>query len=128
VTAGLARTFTVGYPSFLDAMKALRERSGKDATVMGANIPQIAWYGDRKVVAFPLDEADLVARLAAVDWVVITNFERGQAPYVRRLMSEPSARRLRAQDTAAFHDGSFMTALVRASAWSTVLSSAAAAR
>jgi 4-amino-4-deoxy-L-arabinose transferase-like glycosyltransferase len=127
MTANLAQSFTLGYPSFLDAMKSLRQRSLQDATVMGANVPQIAWYGDRKVIDFPAQEADLRERLARVEWVVMTNFERGQRPYVRRLMSTPSAKRLHGEDAVVYHDKSYVTVLLRAGAWSSVLAPAAAA-
>lgn len=83
--AAFAATRTLGYPSFLDAMAFVRRHSAADARLLGPNPPQIFWYADRPVQSFPNDPAELPAHLAGVDWVVITDFERGQPPYVGAL-------------------------------------------
>ena len=80
----LAEHVAVGYPSLLQASRALAERSEPGATVMTASGPQVFWYADRRVVDFP-ERRELEAALACCDWVVITSFERGQKPYVSEL-------------------------------------------
>ena len=111
VRADLA-SVTLGYPSFLDAMRYLRGHSSADAVVIGAAGPQIAWYADRRVVDAPAPAA-LPELLAHADWLVITNFERGQPPYIGAL-----AQRLTAADFDAgavrFSDGRYQTLLVPA--------------
>jgi 4-amino-4-deoxy-L-arabinose transferase-like glycosyltransferase len=71
---------TNGYPRFLEAMEFVRGHASPDAVILTASTPQTAWYADRRVVAFPPEE-DLASALRASEWVVFTNFERGQPPY-----------------------------------------------
>lgn len=108
------REITQGYPSFLQAMKFLREKSSRDAVVIGANYPQISWYADRTAVDFP-PEDQLPEALKRAEWVVITNFERGQKPYVRRLIDKVSTADVRAGQAALFSDTRFDTLVVRSS-------------
>ncbi|MBW1802459.1 MAG: hypothetical protein JRJ85_17225 [Deltaproteobacteria bacterium] len=49
----LSQQVTLGYPSFLNAMNYLREKTNPDAILVGANYPQISWYADRRTVDFP---------------------------------------------------------------------------
>ena len=107
---------TLGYPSFLAAMAYVREHSAADALLVGPNEPQLVWYADRAAVDFPpAAQWDALAPLLArAEWVVVTNFERGQKPYVA-----PLAARLPPE---AFADGSavrfdglgFTTLVIRA--------------
>jgi hypothetical protein len=84
----LERGATLGYPSFLEAMTDLRERSRAGDVVMAANCHQVSWYtrlrwggfrggGRRGAPDESFDE-----RLDSADWVVITSFERGQPQFV----------------------------------------------
>lgn len=108
----IARTVTLGHPSFLDAMTFLRENTTGDVVVAGSNRPQIAWYADRRVVDLPAAERALPARLAQVAWAIVTNFERGQPAYLPRLVERASPRLARS-DIRVFRDKRFMTVLVR---------------
>ena len=54
----LRNWFTLGYPSFLDAMAFLRVHARPGATVLGANFPQIHWYSDLHAINIP-EEHDL---------------------------------------------------------------------
>ncbi|MDX2169997.1 MAG: glycosyltransferase family 39 protein [Deltaproteobacteria bacterium] len=92
-----ATVHTLGAPSLVEAMAFVRAHSPDDARLIGASAPQIRWYADRAVQSFPPRE-QLSALLAAADWVVITNFERGQPDYVAELAA--------AIPPAAFADGS----------------------
>ena len=106
----LEHSYTLGYPCFLDAMAFLRDRATPGAVVMGANSPQIAWYSGLRVIDFP-EKEDLPRALRQSEWVVITNFERGQKPYVSEL-----ARRLAgpsSEDAVLFQDGRYATAVIR---------------
>lgn len=75
-----ANWLAAGYPPFLEAMDFVRQHSGRDAVLMGASTPQMAWYADRRVVDFPAAEAFPDA-LESCDWVLFSNFERGQRAY-----------------------------------------------
>ena len=105
---------TLGYPSFLNAMKDLRERSGPSDLVIAAPVPQVAWYADRTVRGFP-ERDRLDDELARAAWVVVTNFERGQPSYAIELLGtlETNGRREQAR---VFRDRRFWTALVPAPA------------
>jgi 4-amino-4-deoxy-L-arabinose transferase-like glycosyltransferase len=91
---------TLGYPAFLEAMAFVRRHSAPDALLIGPNEPQMVWYADREVVDFPdAPRPEILASLLArAEWAVVTDFERGQKPWVA-----PLAARL--PDTA-FADGS----------------------
>ena len=106
------RTIANGYPSFLQAMAFLHGHTTADAAVMGASRPQIYWYADRRSVNFPT-ESDLPAALQNVEWVIITNFERGQKSYVRDLVKRPELANA-PEAIFVFHDAQFATVLMRA--------------
>jgi len=108
-----SRTVTLGYPSFTDAMHSLRKRAPKDAVLMGASLPQIFWYADRRVVDFP-PEPDLFASLARCDWVIVTNFERSQPPWVLRLPVKITPEDVKDGNAMVFQSGLFSTVLIRA--------------
>lgn len=75
----------LGYPPFLEAMELVRGRSSPEAVVLGANTPQIAWYADRRIAPFPAAEEELASSLSSAEWVVFSNFERGQPAYASAL-------------------------------------------
>jgi len=104
---------TLGYPSFLDAMAFVRQHSSAEALVVGPNPPQISWYADRKCIDFP-EQPALAALLARADWVVITNFERGQKAYVPQLAQRIPAAAFDDGSAARFGDDRFATLVVRA--------------
>jgi 4-amino-4-deoxy-L-arabinose transferase-like glycosyltransferase len=110
--AQLAGTAALGYPSFLDAMRFLRERTAPGALVAGANYPQIHWYADRRAIDLP-DERDFRPVLERAEWVVVTNFERGQPAYARDLLGKVTSEDVRAGDAAIFRDRWYFTALIR---------------
>lgn len=104
---------TLGYPTFTQAMQDLRERSDPAAVVVGTSYPQIAWYAERRVVDFP-DETQLAEVLEHADWVVITNFERGQPDYVQALLRRLTKQDFRSGVAVLRTDRRFATVLVRA--------------
>jgi 4-amino-4-deoxy-L-arabinose transferase-like glycosyltransferase len=101
---------TPGYPSFLDGMAFLRENASPGSRVLGANIPQIYWYSNLSVKDIP-EEDQLREALRRSEWVVITNFEPVQKPYVLGLARlapiEPT------RESAWFRDGQFVTVVIR---------------
>ncbi|MEW6278965.1 MAG: glycosyltransferase family 39 protein [Candidatus Eremiobacterota bacterium] len=107
----------LGYPSFLDAARYVREVTPADAVVMGAPTPQLSWYLDRRVVPLPGQEADLRAALEGVDRVVVVNWERGQPAYVgdvlRRSRLTPGT-----AGVTVFSDASFANVVIPADALS----------
>ena len=101
---------TVGYPVFLDAMTFLRENATSGATVLGANFPQIHWYTDLRAINIPEEKA-LPDALRKSEWVVITNFERVQKPYVLQMIKLiPS---IPSRENAIYWDKECITAVVR---------------
>ncbi len=111
VTRPVLERGTLGYPMFLDAMAFLREHASPGAMVLGANFPQIHWYSNLRARDIP-EEKDLPEALRHSEWVVITNFERSQKPYVFGLMhliaDDPTSR-----DSAVFRDSQVITVVVR---------------
>lgn len=105
------QSVTLGYPSFLEAMAYLQVHSSPSGTVLGANFPQIFWYSNRRAIDFP-DERDLPQALRRSEWVVITNFERGQKAYVWSLVDkiavDPDAR----AGIREFRDNRYVTWLI----------------
>ncbi|MBI3784345.1 MAG: glycosyltransferase family 39 protein [Deltaproteobacteria bacterium] len=81
---------TLGYPPFLEALQFVREHSPREAVIMGASRPQIAWYADRRVIEFP-EPAELATALQKSEWVVLTSFERGQKSYATSIARQLSA-------------------------------------
>lgn len=107
-------TVTLGYPSLTEAMRMLRRETPKDAVLMGASVPQIFWYTNRKVIAFPR-ERDFSKALAGCDWVIVTNFERSQPPWVEPLLGKIDPREVKRGDVRLVRSGAFSTVLIRAS-------------
>jgi hypothetical protein len=105
-------TVTLGYPSFLNAMAFLNRVASPGAVVLGANYPQINWYSGLKAVDFP-DEAGLPNALRHSEWVVITNFERGQKRYVLGLPNRIAS--WNPETAAVFRDQQFRTIVIRSS-------------
>ncbi len=103
-------TFTPGYPGFLDAMAFLRENATPGATVLGANFPQIHWYSDLRAVDIP-NETALPDALRKSEWVVITNFEPAQEPYVLKLIK--LIPNIPSRESAIFWDKECVTAVIR---------------
>jgi 4-amino-4-deoxy-L-arabinose transferase-like glycosyltransferase len=101
---------TLGYPSFLDGMAFLRENASPGARVLGANFPQIFWYSNLNVEDIP-EQDELPEALRHSEWVVITNFEPVQKPYVLGLAHlapiDPT------RESAWFRDGRSVTVVVR---------------
>jgi len=105
------KAFTFGYPSFLDAMDHLRLAAAPGDVVLGANYPQINWYSGLRAIDFPA-ESDLPAALKRANWVVVTNFERGQKPYVTELANRFIS--THPQSVEEFRDRQFITVVIRA--------------
>ncbi|HLK21080.1 MAG TPA: glycosyltransferase family 39 protein [Bryobacteraceae bacterium] len=101
---------TLGYPVFLDAMTFLREHATSGATVLGANFPQIFWYTGLHAINIP-GERELPEALRKSQWMVISNFEPVQKPYVfpmlKLIPASPS------NDSAVFSDKRCVTAVIR---------------
>ncbi len=114
-TFNIRTRVTLGYPSFMDAMDYLKENSSPGSLVVGPNPPQIWWYGERHTLDFPERER-LIDALDRAEWVVITNFERGQKRYVRDLATRLDRSQLGPSDMRWFRDDQFTTLLVRARA------------
>lgn len=105
----------LGYPSFLEAMAFVRQHSAADALLVGPNVPQMVWYADRAAVDFP-DDAEreaLPALLERAEWVIVTNFERGQKAYVRALAERLPEDAFADGSAVRFSDGRFTTLVVR---------------
>ncbi|MEO8605844.1 MAG: glycosyltransferase family 39 protein [bacterium] len=103
---------TLGYPSFLAAMDFVRQHSSPDALLVGPNTPQIFWYADRRVTDFP-EKAALPALLDRVEWVIVTDFERGQKAYVPELAARIPESAFADGRAVRFADGQFSTLVVR---------------
>ena len=108
-----AQNITLGYPSFLDAMAFLRVHGTPGSVVLGANGPQINWYSGLRGRDFPKEEGALPDALRSSEWVVITNFERGQRPYVLALMNRVACVGMPPDCAAEFRDLHFATMVIR---------------
>jgi 4-amino-4-deoxy-L-arabinose transferase-like glycosyltransferase len=73
---------TLGYPTLTEAMDWLQAQSDENDVVMGASTPQIEWYSNRQTKGFPDNMNLFKSALENCDWVVIVNYERGQAKYL----------------------------------------------
>jgi len=104
---------TVGYPAFIDAMRFIEARTGPDAVIVSASVPQTFWYTQRRTVDLP-PRAQLAAVLRDVDWVVLTNFDGGQRPYGVELMNLPTSADEAAGDAVRFASGGAHVLLLRA--------------
>ncbi|HEV8039654.1 MAG TPA: glycosyltransferase family 39 protein [Bryobacteraceae bacterium] len=107
----LEHRVTLGYPGFLDGMAFLRENASPGAVVLGANFPQIHWYTNLRAEDIP-EENELPEALRHSEWVVITNFEPAQKPYVLSLAHlvplDPTS-----HESAVFRDKDLATVVVR---------------
>ncbi len=115
VTAGrLLRGVRVpGDPVLRQAAEFLRQHSAPDALVIAASVPQMHWYADRRVVDFP-PRAVLKSLLERAQWVVITDFEPGQAAYARALPTSDAPGGT-SPDVARFSDAHCTAVLLKAS-------------
>lgn len=104
---------TLGWPSYLAAMAHVRAHSAADALLVGANAPQIVWYADRVTVDFPSAPPALLPLLTRADWVVVTNFERGQRAWVAPLAARLPAEAFADGSAVRFADDRFTTLLIR---------------
>jgi hypothetical protein len=110
----LEQRVALGYPGFLPAMHWLSAHATTNAAVLAANYPQVFWYADRRTLDFP-DEAGLRDALRQTEWVVLTNFERGQKAYATALARLVTSEDTRRGDAAIFRDTLFETIVVRSS-------------
>ena len=105
-------TAALGYPSFLRAMQFLREKTAREAVLVGASYPQIYWYTDRQVIDFP-DEKQLKGALEQSEWVMVTNFERAQRRYARGLVKLFTRNDVREGNAVVFKDARYSTILLK---------------
>lgn len=112
VRQALASTVTLGYPSFLPAMDFLRAHARPDSVIVGANYPQIHWYADRVTIDLP-ERSQLGEALAVSEWIVLTNFERGQKEYAGDLLRHVVQEDVRDGRAAVFQDERYQTVLIR---------------
>src|SRR5262249_7912160 len=110
----LEHRVALGYPSFPKAMHWLSAHATTNAAVLAANYPQVFWYADRRALDFP-DEAGLRDALRQTEWVVLTNFERGQKAYAAALARLVTTEDKRRGDAAIFRAALFETIVVRSS-------------
>ncbi len=108
----LTRDVTFGYPSFLRALYFLREKTSREAVLVGASYPQISWYTDRQVLDFP-DEEQLKKALEQSEWVIVTDFEQDQRRYVPGLVKLFTRTDVREGNAVIFKDAQFSTILLR---------------
>ena len=107
------QTVALGYPSFTAALAHIQNHSSPQAVTIAASVPQAHWYTDRPIKRFSLRQ-DLDASLDGVEWVVVTNFERGQRPYAIGLTELFDQRDVQAGLIRVFQSGQFATAVIRA--------------
>jgi hypothetical protein len=77
---------------------------------LGANFPQIHWYSDLRAIDIPEEKA-LPGALRKSEWVVITNFEPVQKPYVLKMLKLIPD--IPTRDSAIFWDKHCVTAVIR---------------
>ena len=104
---------TLGEPSFLQAMAHVRGSTDPDTRLLGPNVAQMEWYADRHSRSLPREESALPEMLDGVDWVIITNFERGQPSYLRRVLQQATATDFVGGDVQLFKDDRYVTLLAR---------------
>lgn len=104
----------LGEPSFLEAMAYVRRETAPDALLLSESYAQIHWYADRPVEGLSNDPAKLSQQLARADWLVVTNFERGQPEHVTRLGARVTMNDQLKGDVRVFRDARFVTALAKA--------------
>jgi hypothetical protein len=108
----LALSVASGYPSFLTAMRFVREQTSPDAVLLGASHTQIFWYTNRRVRRFPKEE-QLKTALEQSEWVIVNNFEREQPDYAPKLLTLFTRKDIREGYVFTFQDKRFWTVLVR---------------
>jgi hypothetical protein len=72
-------------------MDQLRELSADTDRVIAANDPQVCWYAARPTRGLPASaDAASGLRTAAreAEWLVLSNYERGQAPWATELLGQ----------------------------------------
>lgn len=104
---------TNGYPPLLRALQYAKAHSDRDAILVGASVPQMVWYADRRVRDFP-EEAEFPRLLTEARWVLVTNFEPGQKPYARGLAKKVTADDVRSQRAVVFTGYRFSVLLIDA--------------
>ena len=80
--------------------------------MLGANFPQIHWYSDLHAIDIP-EEQNLPEALRHSEWVIITNFEAGQKPYVLGLIDRAAASQGTPNSAATFQDSRYFTIVIR---------------
>jgi 4-amino-4-deoxy-L-arabinose transferase-like glycosyltransferase len=107
-------SYANGYPSFVQALELVRERTPRNGLVIAASVPQASWYLDRPVSGFP-PEPRFQALLNQASWVLIVNFEPAQPPYAVALAARLHGEDLRRGAAFRFADSHFSTIAVPAS-------------
>jgi 4-amino-4-deoxy-L-arabinose transferase-like glycosyltransferase len=108
----LSPSVTLGYPAFLDALDFLRGNASSDGVILGASRPQIFWYTGRTTIDFPT-QPEFPESLRRAEWVVITNFERGQKEYVNQWYGRIAPGIIPSARARVFRSGSFVTVVLR---------------
>jgi hypothetical protein len=103
----------LGEPSFLDAMSFARGAFPASALLLGENQAQIDWYADRPTLRIGRDDERIAQQLRATDWLVITNFERGQPAQIGRMAETVTVSDQLAGDVYVFRDSRFFTILAK---------------
>ena len=101
----------LGEPSFLEAMAYVRNNSAPDAVLIAPNVAQVHWYSGRMTRETPETPEELLEALPEAHWVVITNFERGQADYAFALAEHLKMADQLTGDVHVFRDSQFATLL-----------------
>jgi len=113
-SSNIRNTTTLGGPGFKEAMVWVGDNSPADAVLMTAASPQAWWYSHRETKGFPADESALAQILEDVDFVVVTNFERGQPSWVTSLGQSVTQQEVDSGGVGVFSDGRFQTLVVEA--------------
>ncbi|MCB9384426.1 MAG: glycosyltransferase family 39 protein [Bryobacterales bacterium] len=113
VHAVFEQSITLGEPSFLDAMAYLKQNTRVGGAIVGPNPSQIGWYADREARPLPQQEEKFWAVAEGAEWLVVTNFERGQPGYVLRYVRGLTAADRLEGNVAEFADARFKTMAVR---------------
>jgi len=110
----IAHSKTLGYPSFLWAMREIDRSAAPSAVMMGPNCYQIAWYAKRSCIGLPATD-DGLANATAADLVIATSFERGQPAYLAAALEAVEARFGR--EVRVFADDRYWTKIAPAAAF-----------
>lgn len=109
----LDRRIAVGEPSLVNAMDHVRAALPKDVLLGGAAFPQIVWYADRPTLRRPEQEESMRDFVAAVDWVVITNFEQSEPAALLGAAEASGWSDQLAGDIQTFRSGRYQTLVAR---------------